>query len=154
MASYEATAQSRPVEVYRRDGNNDKAIPPETLAILNTRPACIYERPKNRCKKEPSTKPAFKTDYDYTSPYITYRKFRSNHYRKNKGHMVVSGDRYVHQNLTRSYIFHRPPFDWYDASKANILDDIELIKKTHVRMSGSVEHTYMHIYIYIYIYIQ
>lgn len=129
MAAYQPAQQANPVEVYRRgDGDNgDKPIPPETLAILNTRPACMYDRPKynNRCKKGVSTSPAFKTDYDYASPYITYRKFRSNRYRKNKGHMVVSGDRYVHQNLTRSYIFHRPPFDWYDATKADILDDIE-----------------------------
>ena len=129
------TAERSP-QVYRRDAgqsDDDKNIPPDTLAILNTRPACVYDRPKgdktpfslgSRCKKR-VLNTAHMTEYDYTKPYITYRKFRSNRYRKNNGHMVVSGDRYVHQNLTRSYIFHRPPFDWYDASHADILDDIE-----------------------------
>ena len=117
-----------PVEVYGKD----KPIPPETLAILNTMPPCSY----NSCKgdsgyvrgkscKSVSYKSPLKTEYDLEAPFITYRKFRSNRYRKNKGHMVVSGDRYVHCNLTRSYIFHRPPFDWYDGRKADILDDIE-----------------------------
>lgn len=118
-----------PVEVFGRE----KPLPKETLAILNTMPPSPYISKggvgcrtgrRNPCKTGSAKIPS-RTEYDLEAPYITYRKFRSNRYKKNKGHMVVSGDRYVHCNLTRSYIFHRPPFDWYDGKKADILDDIE-----------------------------
>lgn len=118
-----------PVDIYGKDN----PIPAETLAILNKMPPASYNK---NCKgdacyqrgkgcKSVSYKCPLKTEYDLEAPFITYRKYRSNRYRKNRGHMIVSGDRYVHCNLTRSYIFHRPPFDWYNSKHADILDDIE-----------------------------
>jgi len=129
MARQHAIHSQGPIEIF----GHGKPIPPETTAILNTIPPSSYSSNSkgdsgyvrgHRCKSVAYKSP-LKTEYDHEAPFVTYRKFRSNRYRKNRGHMIVSGDRYVHCNLTRSYIFHRPPFDWYDARKADILDDIE-----------------------------
>jgi hypothetical protein len=129
MARQHAIRSQGPIEIF----GSQNPIPPETVAILNTMPPNSYNSScrgdpgyvrGERCKSVKYKSP-LKTQYDQEAPFVTYRKFRSNRYRKNRGHMIVSGDRYVHCNLTRSYIFHRPPFDWYDARKADILDDIE-----------------------------
>ena len=43
-------------------------------------------------------------------------------------HMPISGDRIVYNDFNRKYIYHRPPFDWYNTSDAEfVLDDYEEI---------------------------
>lgn len=98
-----------PVEVYRKDSNGyERAAPVEKISEL---------RYKTH-KKKP-----FKQEYDYLEPYVTYRSSRGNINRR--GHSMVKGDKYVHHNLTRSYVFHRQPFDWYDTVNTDVLDDVE-----------------------------
>jgi hypothetical protein len=98
-----------PVEVYRKDSNGyERAAPVEKISEL---------RYKTHRKKP------FKQEYDYLEPYVTYRSSRGNINRR--GHSMVKGDKYVHHNLTRSYVFHRQPFDWYDTVNTDVLDDVE-----------------------------
>lgn len=41
--------------------------------------------------------------------------------------VIARGDKLIHKNLTRTYVFHRQPFDWYDTDKTVILEDIEQV---------------------------
>ena len=53
----------------------------------------------------------------YTRPRSTYRR----------RHLNVAGDNIVSKSLTRNYIYHRQPFDWYNSSSGVLLDDVEEI---------------------------
>lgn len=103
-----------PVELYRRDTNgNEKALSMEQVSRLsrNVRSAPLAGRRKPRAELEPS-------QISFKNPILSA-------YDRTRTHLNVSGDRIVHRNLTRSFILHRPPFDWYDSNQGIVLDEIE-----------------------------
>jgi hypothetical protein len=65
---------------------------------------------------------------NYSDAEFVYEPFTIRHGTFDRGlrhHIPVRGDRIVENGLTRKYIFHRNPFDWYNSRRAIILDDIE-----------------------------
>jgi hypothetical protein len=53
----------------------------------------------------------------YSRPHASFRR----------RHLNVAGDNIVSKSLTRNYIYHRQPFDWYNSSSGILLDDVEEI---------------------------
>jgi hypothetical protein len=62
-----------------------------------------------------------------------YGRHRSNHHKKQEesiysticDHHIAAGDRIIDKHLSRRYIYHRKPFDWYNTQRAVVLDDVE-----------------------------
>ena len=90
-----------PIELYRKDKNgNEIKVPLEKVAQLAEK----YKRRTN----------------------ASYRPVKTSHGPGLRGHhRMVSGDHYKTTQFSRSYIYHRPAFDWYNGNGADLIDDIE-----------------------------
>ena len=90
-----------PIELYRKDKNgNEIKVPLEKVAHLAEK----YRQRTN----------------------ATYRPVKTSHGPGLRGHhRMVSGDNYKMNQYSRSYIYHRPAFDWYNGTGADLIDDIE-----------------------------
>lgn len=82
-----------------------------------------YYEEENSAKNPENQKPKQNAEYkEEHSSRRNERKHKSHHRRR---FIPVSGDNIVHRNLTRTYVFYRNPFDWYDSDQSVILDDFE-----------------------------
>ena len=126
-----------PVELYRKDSNGrERSLNADKVTKLTAK----Y---KNHKRQEYRRNASIKGNYDFIKPRVTYRHqdrrparpSRPCPHSRDYNRLAVSGDKIIEKHPTRSYIYHRQPFDWYNSYNIEILDDIEEV----IRVPGTLQ---------------
>lgn len=123
---YSSDSSQSPV---RRDGRNEASS--SKRPINNEEPRNRYSRNHQKYNEEfdsenddsgDSRRQGGKIDRLENSFSMQHIPRSSN---RRQRFMPVIGDTIIHKNLTRTYVFYRPAFDWYDTEQSVVLDDYE-----------------------------
>lgn len=112
-------------ESYERETKHRSLSPVKNINIIQE-PAEINVEP-NASKKYQGE---IKKEKHYRKDSDRYRRSNDNlDYRRRRGlrvkHNPLLGDNYVDKQPTRTYVYYRQPFDWYDMDRCDVIDEFE-----------------------------
>lgn len=93
--------------------------------LKNTHDVPTTERPNRRHINDNYRKS--RNDRDSSEESHRYEDSTRRNYKKRSYFNPLLGDNFVDRKFARTYVYYRPPFDWYKSNRYEILDEYEEI---------------------------
>lgn len=117
---------SKKVRINDSDDQRASDYVRKPITILkNTHDVSTTERPNRRRINENFQKS--RNYRDSSEESHRYEDSRHRNYRKRSYFNPLLGDNFVDRKFARTYVYYRPPFDWYKSERYEILDEYEEI---------------------------